>query len=98
MKNKDGLQMTEERINDFATGLAEFAMDFVPGDDASAYEANDFLALFNKWFRNFIHYAETNGMFNPGEKEALLDDDNELAIYIKDAAIGAARELIMEKV
>ncbi len=98
MKNKDGLQMTEERINDFATGLAEFAMDFVSDDDANAYEANDFLKLFNQWFRHFIRYAETNGMFNPGEKEALLDNSHELEGAIKEAAIGAARELIMEKV
>ena len=98
MKKEDGLPLTEKRINDFACSLAKFAMDFVSDDDAYTFEANDFLALFNIWFPNFILYAETNGMFNPGEKEALLEKDNELVGYIKDAAIDAARELIMEKV
>lgn len=98
MKNQGVLQLTEKRINDFAWYLAEFAMDFVSDYEAYKYEANDFLALFNKCFRNFVLYAETNGMFNAGEKEALLDNDNELVGFIIDAAIDAARELIMEKV
>ena len=97
MKNEDVLPLTEKRINDLACSLAVFAMDFVPGDDAYIYEANDFLALFDKWFQHFIRYADTNGMFNPGEKEALLENENELVGYILDAAIDAARELIMEK-
>jgi hypothetical protein len=99
MINQSALPMTDQRINDLAIYLAEFALDFIPGDtDVSSYDANDFLALFDEWFSPFVRYAETNRMFDNGEKEALAGDDNELVSCIKDAAVDAAREIIMEKI
>jgi hypothetical protein len=99
MINQNSLQMTEQRINDLGLYLAEFALDFLPGDaDVNTYDANDFLALFDKWFRHFIGYAETNRMFETGEKKALAENDNDLVSFIKDAAVDFAREIIMEKI
>jgi hypothetical protein len=95
MKNESAIQLTEKRINDLGLYLAEFALDFVPGDDdVNTYDANDFLALFDAWFPYFLRYAETNRMFENGEKESLAE--TELVSYIKDAAVDAAREIIME--
>jgi len=91
--------MTEQRINDLGICLAEFTLDFIPGDtEINTYDANDFLALFDKWFSPFIRYGETNRMFDDGEIESLAGDDNELVSCIKDAAVDAAREIIMEKI
>ncbi|MBP1669465.1 MAG: hypothetical protein H6Q21_1831 [Bacteroidetes bacterium] len=99
MNNESAIQLTESRINDLGLYLAEFALDFVPGDeDVYSYDANDFLALFDQWFPHFIRYAETNRMFDRGEREALTENIDELVGYIKDAAIDAAREIIMEKI
>jgi hypothetical protein len=99
MNNESAIQLTENRINDLGLYLAEFALDFVPGEkDVSSYDANDFLALFDQWFRHFIRYAETNRMFDKGEQEALIENNNELISYVKDAAVDAAREIIMEKI
>jgi hypothetical protein len=98
MNNENANQLTGKRIDDLGLYLAEFALDFIPGDeDVNAYDANDFLALFNEWFPHFIRYAETNRMFENGEKEALAEDNEELIESIKDAAVDAAREIIMEK-
>jgi hypothetical protein len=99
MNNESAIQLTENRINDLGLYLAEFALDFVPSDeDVSSYDANDFLVLFDQWFRHFIRYAETNRMFDQGEQDALTDNSDELVSYIKDAAVDAAREIIMEKI
>lgn len=95
MNTEHALQLTEERIHDLGYLLAEFALEFVPrGDNARNYEANDFLALFDDWYFNFIRYAETNRMLAMGERETLVENDNELDCIIKDAAIDAAREIL----
>lgn len=99
MMNESAIQLTEQRINDLGHYLAEFSLDFVPVDGAlHKYDANDFLALFDAWFQHFIRYAETNRMFENGEREALSENSGEVAGYIKDAAIDAAREIIIEKI
>lgn len=99
MNNESAIQLTENRIYDLGLYLAEFALDFVPGEkDVFSYDANDFLELFDQWFRHFIRYAETNRMFDKGEQEALIENNNELISYVKDAAVDAAREIIMEKI
>jgi hypothetical protein len=99
MNNESAIQLTENRINDLGLYLAEFALDFVPSDeDVYSYDANDFLTLFDQWFRHFIRYAETNGMLENGEQVALNENNDELVSYIKDAAVDAAREIIMEKI
>jgi hypothetical protein len=96
MKIENKMPLAENRIRDLGLFLAEFAMDFVPPrDNVRSYTANDFYELINEWFRDFIRYAETNGMFLNGEKEALLN--NELVTYVKEAAIGSAREIALEK-
>jgi hypothetical protein len=99
MNNENVIQLTEKRINDLGLYLAEFALDFVPTDeDVYSYDANDFLALFDKWFPHFIRYAETNRMFNNGEQGVLAENSDELVSFIKDSAVDAAREIIMEKI
>lgn len=98
MNTVNALQLTEERIQDLGHFLAEFALEFVPaGEDVNTYDANDFMTLFDVWYQNFILYAETNRMFAMDEKEALLENYNELDCLIKDAAIDAAREIITAK-
>jgi hypothetical protein len=98
MNTVNALQLTENRVQDFGLFLAEFALEFVPaGEDVNTYDANDFMTLFDAWYQNFIQYAETNRLFAIGEKEALLENDNELDCLIKDAAIDAAREIITVK-
>jgi len=99
MNNENAIQLTDQRINALGLYLAEFSLDFVPVDSAlNKYDANDFLALFDAWFTHFLRYAETNIMFEAGEKEALTLNHSELVSYIKDAAVDAAREIIMEKI
>jgi hypothetical protein len=98
MNTVNTLQLTEKRIQDLGLFLAEFALEFVPaGEDVNTYDTNDFITLFDAWYQNFIHYAETNRMFAIGEKEALLENDHELDCLIKDSAIDAAREIITLK-
>ncbi|MBN1417089.1 MAG: hypothetical protein JW973_18480 [Bacteroidales bacterium] len=99
MKNDNKLALTEDRISALGLYLAEFALDFVSDDeDLSIYTASHFLALFDKWYDNFIRHAETNRMFYAGEKEALIENNDDLVSCIKEAAIDAARELILEKI
>lgn len=98
MNTLNAVQLTEERIQDLGHFLAEFALEFVPvGEDINTYDANDFMTLFDVWYQNFILYAETNRLFAMDEKEALLENHNELDCLIKDAAIDAAREIITAK-
>jgi hypothetical protein len=98
MSTENALQLTEERIHDLGLFLAEFALEFVPPEDnVDTYDANDFMALFDTWYQNFIRYAETNRMLAMGEKEALVENDNELDCFVKDAAIDAGREIITAK-
>jgi hypothetical protein len=93
------LSMPGRRIKEMGLYLAEFAMDFLPGDaDVNAYNANDFLALFDQWYPHFIRYAETNRMLEAGEKDVLQENEGDLIGFIKDAAVDAAREIIMEKI
>ena len=93
------LHITPKRLDELGLFLAEFALDFLPaGADVKTYNAGDFLAMFDKWFQPFIGYAETNRMFHDGEREALEEHDTDLINAIKDAAVDAARELIMEKI
>jgi dsDNA-binding SOS-regulon protein len=99
MKNESAIKLTEQRINDLGLYLAEFALDFVPGDDdVNTYNANDFLALVDAWFPYFTRYAETNGMLENGEREALAENKDDLVNYIKDTAVDAAKEILMEQI
>lgn len=99
MKNQNAIELSRQRINDLALYMAEFALDFLPGDaDVNVYDANDFLALINEWFPHFLQYAETNRMLEAGEKEALVENDGELISVIKESAVDAAREIVMEKI
>jgi len=98
MKNESAIQLTEQRIEDLGIYLAEFALDFVPGDDdVNNYDANDFLALVDAWFPYFTRYAETNGILENGEREALAENKDDLVSYIKDSAVDAAKEILMEE-
>ena len=99
MKNVNAQQMTQKRINTLGLYLAEFALEFIPADHhVNSYNANDFLMLFDDWYESFIRYAETNRMFLGGEKEALIENTDDLIFQVKEAAIDAAREIIMAKV
>ena len=99
MNNESVIQLTDQRINALGLYLAEFSLDFVPVDSAlNKYDANDFLALFDAWFQHFLTYAETNRMFEAGEKETLALNHSEMVSCVKDAAVDAAREIVMEKI
>jgi hypothetical protein len=95
---KNVMPFNDERILEIGLYLAEFALEFVPGDlDLNTYDGNDFLLLFDAWYENFIRYAETNHLIRHDEIVALTENLNELDIFIKEAAIDAAREAIIAK-
>ena len=79
MKKENALKLTEDRINELGLYLAEFALEQVPNDDdVNSYDANDLVSLFEECYKNFIRYAETNGLFNSDEKKALIENKDEL--------------------
>ncbi len=95
---KNDLSFTEKRIHETGLYLAEFALEFLPGDAAlNSYDANDFLLLFDIWYNNFIRYAETNGLVSCDELLDMQENRDDLDVFIKAAAIDAAREIIMDK-
>jgi|GEM_PF-2666154 len=88
----------KKRILDIGLYLAEFALEFVPGDKGqNPYDADDFLLLFDIWYKNFIWYAKTNTLITCDEVLTLTENLNGLDGLIKEAAIDAAREIIFEK-
>lgn len=93
---KIAMPFSEKRIRSIGTYLAEFALDFIPGGtETSSWDANDFLTLFDREYPHFLRYVETNRLVSRYELQVLLDNLNELDDLIKEAAIEAARELIM---
>jgi hypothetical protein len=89
---------TKKRIQTIGLYLAEFALEFAPRHtELSSWEANDFLKLFDNWYRNFIRYAETNQMITLDEILNLHENLNGLDDLIKEAAIDAARDMVIEK-
>ncbi|HJZ42016.1 MAG TPA: hypothetical protein VJ203_16725 [Bacteroidales bacterium] len=85
------LPFSDKRIREIGLYLAEFALEFVPGDgDVNAYDTNDFLMLFDTWYDKFIRYAETNRLVSRGELRALTENFDELDSFIKEAAINTA--------
>jgi hypothetical protein len=95
---KNVMPISKKRILEIGHYLAEFALEFVPGDlDQNTYDASDLLLLFDVWYSNFIRYAETNNLITQDELLILTKNPDELDGFIKEAAIDAAREVIIEK-
>ena len=87
-----------KRINDIGQYLAEFALEFVPGNaDLNKYDDNYFVRVFDTLYEKFIRYAETNNLIT--REELLILNENPMGMdsYIKEAAIDAVREIIIEK-
>jgi hypothetical protein len=94
---KIAMPFSEKRIRLIGTYLAEFALDFIPGStDTSSWDANDFLALFDREYSHFLRYVETNRLVTRNELLILSENLNELDDLIKEAAIYAAREVAAE--
>jgi hypothetical protein len=88
-----------KRIFDVGKYLAEFALEFIPGNvDLNKYDDNYFAELFDFWYEKFIRYAETNNLITREELMILNENPNGLDGFIKEAATQAAREIIFEKV
>jgi hypothetical protein len=85
------LPFSETRIREIGLYLAEFALEFVPGDaDMNRYEPRDFLLLFDTWYVKFILYAETNRLVSRSEIRTLVENYDKLDSYIKEAATNCA--------
>ena len=90
------LPFSEKRIRLTGLYLAEFALEFVPGEeDVNSWNASDFLSLFDGVYANFIRYLETNSLVTRQEILVLTENPQELDGFIKEAAIDSAREIIM---
>jgi hypothetical protein len=85
------LPFSEKRIREIGLYLAEFALEFVPGDtDVNKYDTRDFLLLFDAWYDKFIQYAETNRLVSRSEIRSLVENYDKLDSFIKNAAAGCA--------
>jgi len=87
-----------KRILEIGQYLAEFALDFVPGDkNANAYDTIKLTSVIDAWYEKFIRYAETNKLITPEEIWMLNENPNGLVDFIKEAAFRAAQEVLIEK-
>lgn len=87
-----------KRILEIGQYLAEFALEFVPGDkNPNASNPKKLSLVMDTWYEKFIRYAETNKLITPEEIWMLNENPNGLDESIKEAAIHAAREVLIEK-
>jgi|PlaIllAssembly_1097288.scaffolds.fasta_scaffold251225_2 hypothetical protein len=87
-----------KRIHEIGHDLAAFILELMPGDkDMSNWDDSRFLAVFDTWFDKFLRYAETNRLISYEEIWMLNENPNGLDDFIKQVAIEAVREVIIEK-
>jgi hypothetical protein len=86
-----------KRIIEIGHYLAEFALEFIPGEkNANTCSTGKLLSVLDAWYDKFIRYAETNKLITHEEIWMLDENPNGLDEFIKEAAINAAREALIE--